>query len=73
VTAAAAVLLAVAKELSEQAKSGLPSIRDGERVRREWYESGKVYRETTLNGENYISLYDFGQRESRLSAARVTE
>jgi hypothetical protein len=71
--AAATVLLAVAREIAEQARRGLPALREGESVLREWYEPGILYRETLLNGEKYISLYDIRQKESRLSAARVTE
>jgi hypothetical protein len=70
---AATILLTVAKELAEQAKNGLPKMREGEEVQREWYEPGKYYRETTLNGERHICLFDFRQKESRLTAASVTE
>lgn len=63
-----AVLLAVATELAEQAKAEMPELRDGERVRREWYKNGIYYRETTLDGETYQSQYDFRQRKSRRMA-----
>jgi hypothetical protein len=65
---AVSVLFAVAKELAEQAKQGLPEVKEGESVRREWYENGRLCRETILNGESYIDLYDFEQRKSRLTA-----
>ena len=42
-TAATSVLLAVATELAQQAKSGMPEMREGERILREWYESGVYY------------------------------
>lgn len=45
---APAVLLAVATELAAQAKDSLPKLNDGEEVKREWYENGIFYRETTL-------------------------
>lgn len=38
-TAATSVLLAVAMELAQQAKSSMPEIREGERIQREWYLS----------------------------------
>jgi hypothetical protein len=57
-SAAVTVLLTVAKELAERAKSNLPKMREGEKIQREWYEAGKYYRETTLG----ISLFDFRQK-----------
>ena len=42
-TAATSVLLAVATELAQQAKSSMPEMREGERILREWYESGVYY------------------------------
>ena len=64
-TAASAVLFAVATELAKEAQDALPKLRDGESVRREWLEDGIYYRETSYNGENFISQYDFRQRKSR--------
>lgn len=64
-TAAPAVLVAVATELAKLAKTSLPEMREGERTSREWYENGVYYRETTLNGETFRSQYDFRQRKSR--------
>ena len=64
-TAATSVLLAIAMELAEQAKSSMPKMRDGERILREWYESGVYYRETALGDEVFQSQYDFRQRKSR--------
>lgn len=60
-----AVLIAVAKELAEQAKTSLPKIRSDEKILREWFENGIFYRETTLQGEVFRSQYDFRQRKSR--------
>ena len=59
-----AVLLAVAKELAAQAKSEMPEMREGETIRREWYENGVFYRETQMNEEVFQSQYDFRQRKS---------
>ena len=67
-TAASAVLFAVATELAKEAQDALPKLRDGEGVRREWLEDGIYYRETSYNGENFISQYDFRQRKSRREA-----
>lgn len=67
-TAASAVLFAVATELAKEAQDALPKLRDGESVRREWLEDGIYYRETSYNGENFISQYDFRQRKSRREA-----
>ena len=67
-TAASAVLFAVATELAKEAQDALPKLRDGESVRREWLEDGIYYRETSYNGENFISQYDFRQRRSRREA-----
>ena len=62
---APAVLLAVATELAKQAKSEMPEMREGETVRREWYENGVYYRETEMDGEVFQSQYDFRQRKIR--------
>ena len=74
-TAAPAVLLAVAAELAKSAKDSLPKLQDGERIQREWLAdgiyyretqfNGEVFRETMLRGETFISQYDFKQRKSR--------
>lgn len=61
-TGAAASLLAVAKELAQQAKDSLPNIREGEQIRREWYKNGVYFRETLFDGEIYLSQYDFRRR-----------
>ncbi len=60
-----AVLLAVATELAKTAKSSMPEIRDGEKIRREWFENGIYFRETEYSGEIFQSQYDFRQRKSR--------
>ena len=67
-TAASAVLFAVATELAKEAQDALPKLRDGESVRRGWLEDGIYYRETSYNGENFISQFDFRQRKSRQMA-----
>lgn len=64
-TAAPAVLLAVATELAKEAKASLPELRNGETVQREWFENGIYYRETVFDGELFKSQYDFKQRKSR--------
>ena len=67
-TAATSVLLAVATELAQQAKSSMPEIREGERIQREWYENGVYYRETALDDKLFLSQFDFRQRKSRREA-----
>lgn len=64
-TAASAVLFAVATELAKEAKKALPELRDGEIVQREWLENGIFYRETSYSGEKFISQFDFRQRKIR--------
>ena len=59
------VLLAVAKELAGQAKAEMPALQEGELIQREWYESGVYSRETVLNGETFLSQYDFRQQTCR--------
>lgn len=61
-TGASASLLAVAKELAQQAKDSLPAIREGEQVRKEWYRNGVYFRETLFDGEIYLGRYDFRRR-----------
>lgn len=60
------VLLAVAAELSKLAKDSMPKMREGEKLRREWYENGVYRRESSLNGRVYVAEYDFRQRKCRL-------
>ena len=43
----------------------MPELRDGERIRREWYKDGVFYRETTLDGDIFLSQYSFRPRKSR--------
>ncbi len=64
-TAAPAVLFAVATELAKLAKSSMPEMRKGEKVQREWFQDGIYYRETMLGNEVFRSQYDFRQRKSR--------
>ena len=61
---ASQVLLAIATELSELAKTSLPALRDGETVQREWFKDATFYRETDLNGQKFIAQFNFSQRKS---------
>ena len=61
---ALSVLLAVATELAELAKTSLPVLRKGETVQREWLEDAIFYRETSLDGRKFIAQFSFRQRES---------
>ena len=70
VTPAVSVLFAVATELSELAKTSLPSLRKGETVQHEWFEDATFYRETSLNGQKFITQFDFRQRKSRRVAMK---
>lgn len=65
------VLLSIATELASMAKSSLPKLNDGEKIRREWYENGVYCRETTLNGAVFCCQYDFRQRKIRRIAAKI--
>lgn len=67
-TAATSVLLAVATELAQQAKSSMPEMEKGERIQREWYENGVYYRQTTLEDKVFLCQYDFRQRKSHRMA-----
>lgn len=67
-TAASAVLFAVATELAEEAKKSLPELECGESVFREWLEGGIYYRETSREGKKFLSQFDFRQRKSRSAA-----
>ena len=62
--AAITVLLTVAQELEDLAKSSMPKMREGEMIKREWFENGVYYRETTLDGNLYQAQFDFRQRKS---------
>lgn len=64
-----ATLIAVAKELAARAKNSLPELQEGEEIVREWYKNGVYSRETRLNGEIFLSQYDFRQRTCRRMAA----
>ena len=67
--AVSAVLFAVANGLAQTAKDSLPELRDGERIKREWFSDGVYYRETVFDGEIFTSQYDFRQRTCRREAA----
>lgn len=64
-TAAPAVLFAVATELAKLAKSSMPEMQEGEKIQREWFQDGIYYRETTLGSDVFQSQFDFRQRKSR--------
>ena len=70
-TAVSEVLFAVARELAKQAKDSLPELQDGEKIQREWLDSGIYYRETMLRGQTFISQYDFKQRKRRQIAVKL--
>lgn len=65
---ASTVLLAVAAELSKLAKDSMPRMREGEKIRREWYKDGIYRRESVLDGRIFIAEYDFRQRKCRFQA-----
>ena len=67
---ASAVLIAIATELSELAKSSLPKLRKGEVICCEWYEDGTFFRETALDGQVFRAQFDFRQRKSRRVAVK---
>ena len=56
------VLLTIAEELATLAKSGMPKLRKGETVNREWLKDGLYYRETIFNGKTYRAVFDFKRR-----------
>lgn len=53
------VLLAVATELSELAKTNMPALRTGEMIQREWLKNAIFYRETNLDEQTYIAQFSF--------------
>jgi hypothetical protein len=59
---AAVVIAAVAKELAQKARDCMPNLREGEVIRREWYENGIYYRETS----HVTHKYDFKLKECEL-------
>lgn len=63
--AVSAVFMAIAKELSQQAKANMPEMREGEVIRREWYRDGIYSRETVYQDAVFLSEYNFRQRKSR--------
>ena len=58
------VLLTIITELAELAKSNLPKIREGEKIKQEWYKNGIYYRETIYKGKITQAQFDFRQRRS---------
>lgn len=67
---ASAIIFLVAQELAKQAKDSLPALQCGEQIIKERYENGIYSRETTLDGDIFLSQYDFWQRKSRRVAVR---
>lgn len=57
------VLLSVARELAQRAKAAMPKLREGEKIRREWFSDGVYCRETVFAGEIFLSRYDFRKAE----------
>lgn len=53
-----AILLKVANELEQLAKSSMPKGK----VVREWFSDGVYYREIILNGKKVLSRFDFRSR-----------
>ena len=64
--AAIAVLISVAQELAELAKNSLMKIREGEKIKKEWYKNGIYYRESIFEGKVYQAQFDFRKRQSHL-------
>lgn len=62
------VLLTVANQLAKQAMDSMPKLQEDERIKREWYKNHIYFRETELNGETFLSQYDFKQRTRRREA-----
>ena len=71
VSQASSVLLAIAKELSELARTSLPKLRKGEQVQREWFENATLYRETMLDGQRIIAQFSFPQRKVSVEGGNV--
>ena len=63
---ASLVLLAVATELSELARSNMPVLRKGETIQREWFENATLYRETNFRGRKFITQFCFLKRKSHM-------
>lgn len=53
------VLITIANELARKAKSSIPNLREGEKIRREWFKNGVYFRETVLNGDIFLAQYNF--------------
>ena len=57
------ILVKVAEELAELARSSVPKLRDGERIKREWLDKGVYYRETVFCGEKFLARFNLKQRK----------
>ena len=73
ISRASSVLLAVAIELSELAKTSLPALQKGETVRREWFKDETFYRETELKGQKYIAQFNFPQRKALMEKSYTND
>ena len=73
VNRASSVLLAIAIELSELANNSLPKLRNGETVQREWFKETTLYRETSLNGQKFITQFNFLQRKVLVKGGNVND
>lgn len=62
-TVISTVLYAIAEELVKKAMDGMPKLREGEEIQKEWYENGVYYRETSFDGKTCLSQYDFRQNK----------
>lgn len=58
-----AILLKIADELAQMAKSAMPKFRDGEKLIKEWFSDGCYFRETVLDGKTTVIRFDFRKRK----------
>ena len=58
------VLISVAEELAELARSSVPKMRQGEYIQREWLEDGIYYRQSVFNDEIILTRFDFRKRKA---------
>lgn len=72
-SAASAVLLAVAKELASQAKSSMPELEYGEEILKEWFEEGNYFRKSKHDGTVYLCQYDFRRKQCNKKAVGVEQ
>ena len=58
------ILLRIAEEIAELARSSVPKLRDGEQIKREWLDNGVYYRETVFCGEKFLARFNLKQRKN---------